>query len=161
MSLYLQHFPPFCPPFVIGLPRPSTFILPPSLGSSRRSFWSCNDKVSLCETSSVFFDTHFFRLEHEFSYSSKHLLHVDVVLSGSLKQSDPHLVCKSLSVVCEHHLRHQGKSRIANKRQPVPTFLSGSSFLFPTRILFTTSQFWSISCNHLLTLAKLSPLVTS
>ena len=29
------------------------------------------------------------------------------------------------------------------------TFLSGSSFLFPTSIRLTTSQFWSISCNHL------------
>ena len=29
--------------------------------------------------------THFFRLEHKFSYSSKHFLHIDVVLRGGLK----------------------------------------------------------------------------
>uniref|UniRef100_A0A6B0TW75 Putative secreted protein n=1 Tax=Ixodes ricinus TaxID=34613 RepID=A0A6B0TW75_IXORI len=41
------------------------------------------------------------------------------------------------------------------------TFRLGSSFLLPTRILLTTSQFCSISCSQRLTLAKDSPLVTS
>ena len=50
--------------------------------------------------------THFFRLEHKFSYSSKHFFHIDVVLGGGLEQSDPHLVCKSLGVVRQHHLQH-------------------------------------------------------
>ena len=41
---YLQHLPPLAFLLLMGLPRPSTFILPCSRGSSRRSFWSWKEE---------------------------------------------------------------------------------------------------------------------
>ena len=160
---YLQHLPPFMF-FTPSLGRflPSTRILPPcSLGSSSLSFWSWN-QFNNGHVPIIFLLLTFFDL----STSSVTALNISSTLILSLAEVSNNLI----PIWSANLLASSVKTTYFWKKWEMmavtwysiePTFLSGSSFLFPTKILLTTSQLASISCNHLLTLAKLSPLVTS